>query len=145
MNHRACYDQSFEAVIARFSSARTTPGCHAYPKDGGASGPAFAAVQPLSFGCRRSFSVPRRRRSFRDCRGGYEIEACVGQVEFGIDSLRIVICNVVRQLLRLDLVRTLESDGTLDRVFELANVAVPGIISRGSASPLARWSESCPA
>ena len=42
---------------------------------------------------------------------------CFGQIELCLDTLRVVIGDVIRQLFGLDLVRTLKGDGSLDRVF----------------------------
>jgi hypothetical protein len=57
-----------------------------------------------------------------------EIDAVFGKVELGVYSLRIVICDVIRELLGLNFAGAFESDGPFDRVFKLADIAVPGVI-----------------
>src|SRR6188508_3315473 len=61
-----------------------------------------------------------------------EVQSLIREIEFGIDPLRIVIRNMVRKPLKLDLVAAFEGHGTLNCVFELANVAAPHIVLQGA-------------
>ena len=59
---------------------------------------------------------------------GGQIQSVVGEIELGVDAFRIVIRNVLGQPLGLDLVTALESDGSLDRVFELTHISAPHVV-----------------
>ena len=59
---------------------------------------------------------------------GREIDPVVRQIKLGLDTFGIVICDVVRQPVRPDLFTAFEGDRTLDRVFKLTDVAVPGVL-----------------
>src|ERR1043165_1460108 len=57
-----------------------------------------------------------------------EIQPRIRQIELSADPLRVIVGYVLRQPFRLNLVPAFESDGPLDRMFQLSNISTPHII-----------------